>query len=133
MIALSGALNFTFHKAFDWIVDPLETMTQLETLGVDFILTSGQATSVVEGEPLLVALQKKASKCMIIPGGGVNANNAGMFKQKGFEAIHLSGTTFHTKFIHIPAVSMNSAAHLQENTVAITEVTTIQNVIDAVK
>lgn len=133
LIALSGALKFTFHRAFDWVVDPVKTMTQLEALGVDYILTSGQAKSALIGEPLLATLQSKALTCTIMPGGGINDKNAGIFKQKGFEAIHLSGTTLVTTFSQMPAVPMNSEAYLKENTVAITEVETIQNVVRAVK
>ena len=45
LIDLSGNLKFTFHRAFDWVLDPLSTMKQLETLGVDYILSSGQQNS----------------------------------------------------------------------------------------
>lgn len=133
LIALSGNLYFTFHRAFDWVKDPELTLKKLEKLGVDYILTSGQATSATLGEELLIKLHASASKCSIIPGGGINPNNVYLFKQLGFQAVHLSGTIFHSTFDVIPPVSMNFLMHLREDARAITDIETIQKVISVVK
>lgn len=133
LIALSGSLNFTFHRAFDWVKDPELTLKKLEKSGVDYILTSGQATSATLGEELLIKLHASASKCSILPGGGINPNNVYLFKQLGFQAVHLSGTIFHSTLDVIPPVSMNSLMHLREDARAITDIETIQKVISVVK
>jgi len=36
----AGNLKFTFHRAFDWISNPEESLVILEDIGVDTILTS---------------------------------------------------------------------------------------------
>lgn len=133
LVALSQPLKFTFHRAFDWVKNPMETLMQLEALGVHFLLTSGQEASSVLGMELLSKLQKQASKIIIMPGGGINQNNALSFKEKEFKAIHLSGTKFHTTLQSNPQISMNSMEHLRENTVAVTHMETVQNIIRSVK
>ncbi|MEA1784575.1 copper homeostasis protein CutC [Arenibacter sp. GZD96] len=133
LLALSHPLQFTFHRAFDWLKDPLETMLQLETMGVHTLLTSGQAASCVQGMELLCKLEERAKKITIMPGGGINPENALSFKEKGFKAIHLSGTRFKATLSSTPQISMNSIAHLRENAVAVTQREIIQNVLSSVK
>ncbi len=108
LIDLSGNLKFTFHRAFDWVLDPLSTMKQLETLGVDYILSSGQQNSALQGFGLLKDLNEKTTTCSIMPGGGINADNVEGFKNNEFEAVHLSGTKFIKRLNVNPTVSMNS-------------------------
>ncbi|WP_368662534.1 copper homeostasis protein CutC [Zobellia laminariae] len=62
-------MKFTFHRAFDWVEDPFEALSQLEALNVDYILTSGQQKSAPEGLGLLKSLHEKASTCSIMPWG----------------------------------------------------------------
>ena len=133
LIALSGNLNFTFHRAFDWVKNPELTRKKLEKIGADYILSSGQATSATLGEELLIKLHASASKCSIMPGGGINQDNVSLFKQLGFRAVHLSGTKFYSTFDVIPPVSMNSLIHLREDARAITDIETIQKVVSMVK
>lgn len=133
LVALSHPLKLTFHRAFDWVKDPLETMAQLEAMGVHTLLTSGQATSCVQGMELLCKLEEKAKKMTIMPGGGINPENALVFKEKGFKAIHLSGTKFKTTLAYTPQIRMNALAHLRENAVAVTQTEIIQKVLRSVK
>lgn len=90
----SKGLKFTFHRAFDWVDDPMGTFDQLEAMGADYILTSGQRNAAIEGIELLADLHRKASKCIIMPGGGIRPANVHSFKEIGFKAIHLSGIDF---------------------------------------
>ena len=54
LIELAKPLNVVIHKAFDLTPDPFASMLQLEKLlNVNAILTSGQATTALEGAPLL--------------------------------------------------------------------------------
>lgn len=85
-----GSSHLTFHRAFDRLSDWESDLPHLEALGVDTILSSGQAASAMEGLPLLERL-RQASRCGIMPGGGIRPENVDHFMDKGFEAIHLSG------------------------------------------
>ena len=125
--------SFTFHRAFDWVKDPYETLGQLDGLGVDYILTSGQRKSAVEGIHLLNELRQKARHSVIMPGGGIRIENTDLFKNEGFEIIHLTGTKFHRTMDQVPEVPMNSDAYLKEDQVAISDQEMIRAVMNRVK
>lgn len=129
----AGDLNFTFHRAFDWVTEPAKTLIELEGLGVDCVLTSGGKKTAEEALPKLISWKKMTSKIVIMPGGGIRENNALLFKENDFEAIHLSGVRFRKTLLKIPEISMNNAAHLKDDELAITEPEIIRAVIRSVK
>ena len=133
LVMLAGDLHFTFHRAFDWLPNPEESLLQLQEIGVKTILSSGQSTSSVEGLELLKSLQLKSKKIDIMPGGGVKPSNAHLFKDAGFKAIHLSGTHFVPSLKVDPKVSMNSPSFLLDNQLAVSKLENIENVVKAVK
>jgi len=130
---MNHGLKTTFHRAFDWVPDPFWGLEWIESMGVDTILTSGQQKTAVEGIDLLTGLHEKASSSTIMPGSGINASNAHLFKKKGFKAIHLSGVQMHPKLSENPKVGMNSPNMLSDNAIPISHFETIQEVIKAVK
>ena len=91
LVMLSKPLPFTFHRAFDCVPNPLETMEQLIDLGVERILTSGQSESAKSGIEILKTLKQKAKqRIKILPGGGIRSENISLFKENGFKEIHSS-------------------------------------------
>jgi len=89
LIELSKPLEFTFHRAFDEVLNPIQALHQLIKLKADRILTSGQAETAVKGLDLLKELINIAKKKIIImPGSGVNINNILEFKKIGSKEIH---------------------------------------------
>ena len=58
LIEISQELTFTFHRAFDWVRDPGLTFKQLQSIGVDYVLSSGQQNAALKGLPLLEAMRK---------------------------------------------------------------------------
>ena len=87
LINLSKPLEFTFHKAFDIVTDPLKELEKLILLGVDRVLTSGQKEKAVKGIELLKKLKKNAkNKIIIMPGSGINKSNIMNFRS--FNEIH---------------------------------------------
>jgi copper homeostasis protein len=74
LIALARPLQVTFHRAFDHTRDPHEALAALRELGVERVLTSGQAASANEGIALLADLVSTAGDSLsIMPGGGIRA------------------------------------------------------------
>ena len=72
MIKAAGDCHVTLHRAFDVCKDPMAVLAQAAELGVDTILTSGQAGSCMEGKELLERLVKEAPEGMnILIGAGV--------------------------------------------------------------
>jgi copper homeostasis protein len=133
LIDLSGDLKFTFHRAFDWVLDPLSTMKKLETLGVDYILSSGQQNSALQGFGLLKELNDNATTCSIMPGGGINADIVKRFKNNGFKAVHLSGAKYMKRLEINPSISMNSPSFLSDQGIFVSNVDAIENVLKEVK
>ena len=133
LVELSADLKFTFHRAFDWVWDPMETLKQLEHLGVDNILSSGQQQSALEGLSLLSRLNENATKLTIMPGGGVNARNVSQFKDGGFKTVHLSGTEYEHRLTVSPKVSMNTPSFLRDQGVFVSNVEAIRKVLQEVK
>lgn len=65
-----------FHRAFDCVDDPDESIQLLIDLGVDRLLTSGMQNKAMEGLEVLSHLQQNyGDKIQIIAGSGMNASN----------------------------------------------------------
>src|SRR5262245_10261664 len=84
-------LSVTFHRAFDETPDPRRALADLIELGVDRVLTAGQAPSAQQGIPLLGELvQQAGSRITILAGGGVRADHAReLVRKTGVTELHL--------------------------------------------
>lgn len=133
LVKLARPLSFTFHRAFDWTPNPKVALEQLIELGVDRVLTSGQETSAEKGLNLLEELKKLSNERIgILPGGGVNANNAGLFKAKGFNEIHASAST--SKLTISPQeISMNSEKFLSDDHIFYSDTSKLNAIINEIK
>ena len=130
LVEISQPLNFTFHRAFDWIVNPLESLRQLEEIGVNRVLTSGQELTAENGISLLTSL-KDETKVTIMPGGGIHGDNVLLFREAGFSEIHLSATQ-QNQTIEVPKISMNSLKHFEETQISTSDIKTIQNILSKI-
>lgn len=70
----------TFHRAFDVCKNPISAFYQLKKLGVNTILTSGQAENCLKGKKLLKDLvglsnEDNEKKTEILVGAGLNRKN----------------------------------------------------------
>lgn len=132
LIAASEMCHFTFHRAFDRCKDPFESLKKLEKLGVQTILTSGQSTNAISGLPLLTRLKSSGTAISIMPGGGVNPENAGVFNKEGFSAIHLSGIVKNNTDPKDFGLAMNAPGLLREGQPLISDSGIIRAVVEAV-
>lgn len=89
---LARPLSVTFHRAFDMCWDPLAALAALMDLGVDTLLTSGQARSAEAGVALIADLVARAAgRIVIMPGAGINAGNiARIAAATGARTFHFS-------------------------------------------
>lgn len=92
LIAAAKGMSITFHRAFDMCRDPKKALEELIAMGCDRVLTSGQAVTAEAGIPLLKELVQQAGRRIIImPGCGVNSNNAAaILSATGATEIHAS-------------------------------------------
>lgn len=69
-------MGVTFHRAFDWAINPFEALEDIISIGCERILTSGQRPAAVEGAALINELVRQADdRIIIMPGSGVRADN----------------------------------------------------------
>jgi copper homeostasis protein len=94
LIDAARPMGVTFHRAFDVCRDPTEALEQLVQLGVDRLLTSGQAAGAPEGIATIARLvQRAAGRIGILPGGGIDESNVvDVVRGTGVEEVHLRGT-----------------------------------------
>ena len=87
LVELSRPLEFTFHRAFDKVKNPLNEIENLIELGIDRVLTSGQKDKAIDGLVLLKQLNSiSKNRIKIMPGSGINKSNIVNFVN--FEEIH---------------------------------------------
>jgi copper homeostasis protein len=93
MVAEAGPdLSTTFHRAIDVSADAFTALDTLIELGVDRVLTSGQAGTVPEGKEIIRQLVARAGgKIGILPGCGITPENvAEMVAYTGVSEFHAS-------------------------------------------
>ena len=92
LIDAADGMSITFHRAFDMCRDPQKALEELITLGCHRVLTSGQAPTAEAGIELLGKLVEQANgRIIIMPGCGVNSNNAkNILQATGANEIHAS-------------------------------------------
>lgn len=90
LIEAAGNCTVTFHRAFDLVKDPFESLEKIISFGCDRILTSGLAPSAIKGADMLRELRDRAdSRIIILAGGGVNSRNAAdLVRQTGVTEVH---------------------------------------------
>lgn len=91
LIHQAGA-TAVFHRAFDLTPDADKAINQLVSVGVDRVLTSGQAPTVPQGAPLIAHLQSSwGDRIEILPGSGVRPSNAaGLLAATSVSQLHSS-------------------------------------------
>lgn len=76
-LAKTAGLSVTFHRAFDMCADLYQSLENIIELGCDTVLTSGGRSTAMEGASILRHLVEKAGdRIRIMPGSGINQNNA---------------------------------------------------------
>jgi copper homeostasis protein len=95
MIEAARPMEVVFHRAFDGTPDPFAALETLVALGVDRVLTSGQAATALEGvDSLRHLVQAAKGRITILAGGGINEENAApIVKGSGVRELHIRGTT----------------------------------------
>lgn len=89
LLSQFGSQSPVFHRAFDVVADPIDAAQQLAGLGVQRIMTSGQAPKAVEGVELIRQLVEQESHVEILVAGGVRSHNvAELIERTGCNQVH---------------------------------------------
>lgn len=76
LINYAYPLGVTFHRAFDRVKEPVQSLKEIIDIGCERILTSGLKPKAADGKELIRELITEADERIIImPGSGVNAQN----------------------------------------------------------
>ena len=97
LMGAARPMAVTFHRAFDLTRDPNEALDALQALGVERVLTSGQAGTAEAGMPVLRSLvTRSAGSLAILAGGGIHEGNAArIVKETGVRELHVRGSRTH--------------------------------------
>lgn len=92
--SLTGKLHLTFHRAVDESIEWKRSLDELIELKFNRILTSGFSSNVDSGFQILKQMVAYAKdRIEIMPGGGVNSNNAKrLVEEAKVKSLHFSGT-----------------------------------------
>jgi len=108
LIAAARPLHVTFHRALETLV----------ALGVERVLSSGQAATAPEGADTIARLVRQAAgRIGVLPGGGVTPDNAAaLVRATGVTEVHLtgagvqrSGMTFRAPTVELGNVAPSNA------------------------
>ena len=90
LVDLARPMQVTFHRAFDMTADPFRALEDIISLGIERILTSGQAPNAMAGANLIQQLNHRAAnRIIIMPGGGITEHNiAALNKITGSTEVH---------------------------------------------
>ncbi|MDQ1307485.1 MAG: family protein CutC [Actinomycetota bacterium] len=76
LIVHAGAMQTTFHRAFDRVRDPLTALEDIIGLGFSRVLTSGLQPDADRGKEMLRTLVQEAqNRIGVMPGSGVRSTN----------------------------------------------------------
>jgi len=91
LVKLARPMGITCHRAFDMTRDPFEATNNLIELGIDRVLTSGQAENALKGASLIHRLiAQSKGRIIIMPGRGVKEDTLiPIIRETGAEEYHM--------------------------------------------
>ena len=109
--ATAGNMPVTFHRAIDQCADLDSGMTQLTSLGIERVLTSGGTRNAVDHIPEIKIIQKKfGAKLVIMPGGGIRSLNIRYLMETGCQEFHSAAITTTSLRVDVNEVKKLKAA-----------------------
>lgn len=128
----ANGMQLTFHRAFDRVRNPTESLQQLIEMGFHRILTSGLHPTAVEGADVIANLVKQsAGKIKIMAGSGVKSQNIlALAEQTQAPAYHASARKSIPSSMHY----FNEMMHekLEKITIDADEVSALRAKIDSI-
>jgi len=90
LVELAAPMSCTFHRAFDETIDLERSLEELILCGFKRVLTSGGKGKAPDNAETLVSLVRKAGeRILVMPGGGIRAENAReIIKMTSCQEIH---------------------------------------------
>jgi len=87
----AGTASVTLHRAIDVTADPVDTLEAAIGLGLRRVLTSGGASTAIDGIETLRAMTAIADgRIEVMAGSGIDASSAAALAASGVGALHFS-------------------------------------------
>lgn len=135
LVDAARGLNVTFHRAFDWVADPLRALEDVIATGCNRILTSGQAPNALAGAPRIAELVKASrGRITLLVGGGVNERNVSeILRLTGATEVHgsLRGVQLTRMAVRPPDVSLGAPPDWPADAIPVADTTRIRAVRQA--
>jgi copper homeostasis protein len=114
LVELAYPMEVTFHRAFDWSLNPHQSLEDILQIGCERILTSGQQTSALAGSPLIGELIRQADdRIVVMPGAGIRSSNIVEIAEKtGATEFHSSARSFQNSMMIFTQTSMQGDQNL---------------------
>lgn len=130
LIRQTGAMQVTFHRAFDRVSDPMAALEDVIELGCTRILTSGLHPNVDLGREMLRTLVERAGdRITIMAGSGVRSTNVAELAQfTGARAFHSSARTTYPSVMEYVNPAM--AERLETISIDPDEVIALRRILD---
>jgi len=133
LIDAARPLQVTFHRAFDVSRDAGRALETLIALGVERVLTSGQAATAPEGAEVIAGLARQAAgRIVVLPGGGITVENVTtLVRATGVTEVHLTGAVTQRSGMtfRAPEVTIGNAAPRSEYEWSVTDAERIRQVV----
>ena len=107
-VAKHHGMSVTFHRAIDRACNIMAALEDVISVGADRVLSSGGKPTSLEGLETLAQMNAAAAgRVIIMPGGGVNAENIRQILEgTGAQEIHFSGSqTIQSEMVYREGVS----------------------------
>ena len=107
-VAKHHGMSVTFHRAIDRACNIMAALEDVISTGADRVLSSGGKPTSLEGLETLAQMNAAAAgRVIIMPGGGVNAENIRQILEgTGAQEIHFSGSeTIQSEMVYREGVS----------------------------
>ena len=107
-VAKHHGMSVTFHRAIDRACNIMAALEDVISVGADRVLSSGGKPTSLEGLETLARMNAAAAgRVIIMPGGGVNAENIRQILEgTGAQEIHFSGSqTIQSEMVYREGVS----------------------------
>ncbi|MFC2102734.1 copper homeostasis protein CutC [Bacteroidota bacterium] len=133
---LARPMKVTCHRAFDMTRDAFEALDVLIELGIERVLTSGQADSALEGASLIRKLIEYANgRIIIMPGHGIKEHNLHQVtKETGATEYHMyltrevsSNMSFNRDGVKMGKPDLSEYAYVQVDSTRITNARKLLN------
>jgi copper homeostasis protein len=94
LVEAAHPLPFTFHRAFDLVLQLEPALAQLRSIGVRRVLTSGGASTAIVGADAIARLRQQTGNGMsLIAGGGIRPGHvAELVQRSGVMEVHARPT-----------------------------------------